>query len=185
MTLEDNSFEMKKDIIDYSEYLIENHSYGINKPNSRREIFFAARGLCPFCNCMAKSVVSKGGAEVEKWGPWHEAVLDVWECECGWWQIDSYSYMEEEDRFKDWWHKRISGEIKSFNIADKNIPVNVLRDYLKKHNDDIYYINDRKMEELVAGIFRDYYECDVEIVGKSGDGGVDLILINGDPCVLG
>lgn len=36
------------------------------------------------------------------------------------------------------------------------------------------------MEELVASIFRDHYDCEVQVVGKSNDGGVDLILINFD-----
>lgn len=40
------------------------------------------------------------------------------------------------------------------------------------------------MEELVASVFRDFYECEVEVVGKSNDGGVDVIVIDSDNPIM-
>jgi len=36
------------------------------------------------------------------------------------------------------------------------------------------------MEELVASVFQDFTSCDIKVVGKSHDGGKDLILLDGD-----
>jgi restriction endonuclease Mrr len=36
------------------------------------------------------------------------------------------------------------------------------------------------MEKLVQSVFREHYSCDVEHVGRSHDGGIDLILVNAD-----
>ena len=45
---------------------------------------------------------------------------------------------------------------------------------------DIPGINDKKMEELVASVFKDFMDCEIKLVGKSHDGGKDLILLNGE-----
>ena len=36
------------------------------------------------------------------------------------------------------------------------------------------------MEELVADVFKDFVDCEIRLVGKSHDGGKDLILLDGD-----
>ena len=61
-----------------------------------------------------------------------------------------------------------------------NVPIEVLNDYIHTHPDKIININDKKMEELVGSVFSSFYQCEAKIVGKSSDGGVDIILIDGD-----
>lgn len=36
------------------------------------------------------------------------------------------------------------------------------------------------MEELVGSVFSSFYNCEAKIVGKSSDGGVDVILVDSD-----
>lgn len=40
------------------------------------------------------------------------------------------------------------------------------------------------MEKLVQSVFSDFFDCEVTHVGRSGDGGIDLILVNSDSPVV-
>jgi hypothetical protein len=48
----------------------------------------------------------------------------------------------------------------------------------------MYELNPRKMEELVGSVFRDYYGCEVRHVGRTGDGGIDILLIEAESEVV-
>jgi hypothetical protein len=41
-----------------------------------------------------------------------------------------------------------------------------------------------KFEVLVGGILADFFDCDVKHVGRTGDGGIDLIVLDADPPLL-
>jgi len=85
-----------------------------------------------------------------------------------------------EVNYKDWELTVNSAILREFEVGSNSIPIEVLKSYLSKNEDEIFHIHHKKMEELVASIFRNHYDCEVQIVGKSNDGGVDLILINSD-----
>ncbi|MBU3156333.1 restriction endonuclease [Clostridium estertheticum] len=105
----------------------------------------------------------------------------VWECDtCRWWEHSLYSYMDDQHKyqqFKDWENKINSAILKKFGLNSKEVTIITLRKYISENNDYIYNIKDKKMEELVASVFKEHYNCDVRLVEKSNDGGVDLILI--------
>lgn len=69
--------------------------------------------------------------------------------------------------------------LRSYDIASKNVPIEILNRYIAQNPEKIYGINDKKMEELVASVFKDFMDCEIKLVGKSHDGGKDLILLNG------
>jgi hypothetical protein len=167
-------------ILDYSDYSIFENRYGLNSPNSKRENYYGKIGWCPFCSKDATKFYNKSDSFTYDFGPWREICEMVWQCDCGWWQIDYYSYMEDEPRFKDWEKIIYSSELRKFFVGDKNIPIKILRSYLEKYEEKVYQINDKKMEELVASIFREHFQCEVKEVGKSHDGGIDLIMIESD-----
>lgn len=58
-----------------------------------------------------------------------------------------------------------------------SVPIEVLNDYIYKNPEKIIHIHDKKMEELVGSVFSSFYNCEAKIVGKSSDGGVDVILV--------
>jgi predicted helicase len=41
-------------------------------------------------------------------------------------------------------------------------------------------VSRKKTEELVGSVFADHFDCEVRMVGKSHDKGVDLVLVRGD-----
>ncbi|MDM8161479.1 restriction endonuclease [Labilibaculum sp. K2S] len=86
--------------------------------------------------------------------------------------------------FKDWQLDINSAILRSFEISSNEVPILSLRTYLTQQNEKIFEIHHRKMEELVASVFREYFACEVKIVGKSCDGGIDLILIMSDNPIL-
>lgn len=152
--------------------------YGLNTGDNRR--FFGVLGRCPFCDANSRLVETKSDAFQTTFGPWRDMSEKVWQCGCGWWQVEFYSYLEEEGYWKDWHQSVYSAQLKRYEINSNIVPISILRDYLVNHGDDIYNISDRKMEELVASVFRDHFLCEVKEVGKSHDGGIDLIMINSD-----
>jgi restriction system protein len=172
-------------ILDYSQFIKHYGSYGLNSSReNNRELFFEKRGFCSFCKCSIEAVHANSLVDIStlEGAEWHKAE-NVWECEkCGWWEYYFYSYIngEEDWGLKDWELTVNSAILREFEIGSSSIPIEILRDYVSKNEDDIFHIHHKKMEELVASIFRNHYDCEVKVVGKSNDGGVDLILINSD-----
>lgn len=178
-------------ILDYSEYERQSNSYGINSPKEYgQNLFFNRKGWCPFCKKEVNKVFQYSGIDLKKLkGVSFEEIESVWKCdECGWWQHSFYSYMESGQgygqEYKDWYEELNSSILRRFDVDSNKVPINILRDYIAKNNDRIYSIDDKKMEELVGSVFREHYNCDVHIVGKSHDGGKDLILIESDKSII-
>lgn len=171
-------------VLDYKEHSLFKTEYGLNFPGSLPLQFFGKLGWCPFCAKDASVIHNKNTSFYYEFGPRRDMTEDVWQCSCGWWQIRYFSYMEDEpeygeQEYKDWQSIIHSAQLRKFDIGAKDIPIDILRSYLCQHENKIYNINDKKMEELVASVFREHFDCEVRIVGKSHDGGVDLLMIDG------
>jgi restriction endonuclease Mrr len=48
----------------------------------------------------------------------------------------------------------------------------------------LYEVHPRKLEELVASVFGAHFDCHVEHVGRSNDGGIDLVVVDSDNPLL-
>jgi restriction system protein len=174
-------------ILNYSHFSKNYGCYGLNSPQeTNKELFFEKRGFCPFCKCSIEAIHINSLVDIItlKDVEWHKSE-NVWECEkCGWWEYSFYSYMNDDSglevNYKDWELTVNSAILREFEVGSNQVPVEVLKSYINKNEHEIFNIHHKKMEELVASIFRDHYSCEVQIVGKSNDGGVDLILINSD-----
>jgi restriction system protein len=145
--------------------------------------FFHKIGFCPFCSKPARKANTKEWNKI--YDPIDPTVNEYWEiivhqCTCGWWDLvktgnTGHDSVESGWELETLWYHAI---LKSFDLSDKNIPLEPLKDELLKNINKIHSIHYKKMEELVASVLKDYIgNCEVSICGKSFDGGIDIILI--------
>jgi hypothetical protein len=175
----------KKMILDYSKY-IEDYSWDhpIDGRIHRRDenFLFRGEGFCPFCNIKAKLVVEHNTLNK----PYSEErqKLNVWACDCGWWEIKDLFFDKCDNRWgfmagvetASYKH----GILKSFAPEDIEIPIKVLRNEIKKNPKILYKIHPHNMEKVVQSVLSEYYDCEVEHCGKSHDGGIDLFVLHSD-----
>lgn len=116
-------------ILNCSEYSVFKMEYGLNNPNPRVENFHGEIGWYPFCLKNTVKIYNKSNSFIYDFGAWREMYETVWQCDYGWWQVDFYIYMEEENIYKE----VHSCRLEKFTIKDKNIPIQTLRLYLEKN----------------------------------------------------
>lgn len=189
---------MSKIILDYSDFYEDSYEYS-KKGNSDKILtkeykkpsdintFFQKRGYCPFCKKDIDRVyknTKSGNVGVEIW-----QFVDIWECDtCGWWEY-SYRFSEEKDYGGEGistenWDNNKYAIVKKFDVVDKQIPINTLMNELEKKKEILYHIDPYKLEDIAQVVFSAYYNCEVKQVGKTGDGGKDLIIIQSDNPIL-
>lgn len=171
-------------IFDYSNYTERRGSRGVvlYKSVETNTDLFAEEAKCPFCaDSHLTTVYSKEKKDYPEWlwGSFDEYET-VLRCDnCGWWQ---YNYRNQSDAVVDGIAASdlqiVSATLRTFDTGERSIPIQVLSQYIGEHPDKIYSIHDKAMERLVQSVFRDFFLCDVELVGKSHDGGKDLIMID-------
>lgn len=174
-------------ILDYSNYIPRVAHTGIVNyaaVDSNTDLFQNV-AICPFCHQVATNVVhSKSKREYPEWlfGSFDQ-FENVVQCpNCGWWE---YSYRNASDAIQDGIRasdlKIVTAVLKKYDIGSKKVPIDILRKYIEENPDKIYGIHTSKMEELVRDVFSDFYPtCEAKLVGKSHDGGKDVILIEDD-----
>lgn len=110
----------------------------------------------------------------------------VKECpNCGWWQLKHEVILPGgvmgEDVSKGFF---LNGIVRRFDVSDKYLPLGALLQEVQKRKEILYRIAPKKMEELVAYVFSEFYACEVVHCGRSHDGGIDLVLVAADEPVL-
>jgi len=119
-------------------------------------------------------------------------------CACGWWNFlefirltvgyDRPPQLSRPSPGKAYDYEcmmyHTSAIVKRFSIASLDVPLDALRKYLEMHYPDVRSIHPRKMEELVADVFRDHFACDVALTGRGADGGIDLIILEADAPII-
>jgi hypothetical protein len=104
-------------------------------------------------------------------------------CEsCGWWFLRTQFKFRMPDG--DMTEERYATEdasafavLKRFPLGGIDVPIDALKDYLTAHYVDRFDIYPRKLEELIAYIFRDF-GYSVELTSYSKDGIINLSLLN-------
>lgn len=167
-------------IFDYTKYLKFDAYYGEGFETHNRELIDVWNKKCPYCGNELKQeyYVSRydrglsGKQELIQWET-------IYYCENdGWWQ---HKINEESTANPKAWYSVIhEGILTEYPEDSSKVPIEVLNDYIYKNPEKITNIHDKKMEELVGSVFGSFYNCEVKIVGKSSDGGVDVILVDGD-----
>lgn len=173
-------------ILDYRDYIFRKGANGIENGNSKEEnidLFYSKTGICPFCKVKINNILHESR---NSYPEWLSGSFEEWEtvnkCPiCGWWE---HIYQNSSDAIIDGIRlseiKINTAILRKYDVNSKAIGVDILSEYIKQNPDKIYEIHHKKMEELTQAIFKEHYNCEVELVGKSHDGGKDLILINGD-----
>jgi restriction system protein len=160
----------------------------ISESDGGHKTLFQAPGWCPYCkvegNIFFDKEFSKLWDDEEYPDPtlneYHH--LQVWLCNCGWWDIlriynTGHDSIDPPYHFKDMRH----AILKKYEISDPELPMTALRKELLKRIDIIHSIGDKKMEELVASVLSDHFgKCEATICGKVADGGIDVILIESE-----
>ncbi|MBU1171296.1 MAG: restriction endonuclease [Proteobacteria bacterium] len=178
-------------VLDYSDYIDQEESETpFTNPNPEggagnvMDLTIPLSLKCKYCGATTKSI-DNGEIDLHVHLGAGYRKFKVFSCDiCGWWEIHlahnwyrGYEY--ECGRIT---HTAI---LRRFDPCDLSLPVDILSHHLTKHQETIYHIAPRKMEELVQSVLSDFFDCEVSLVGKSGDGGVDLLLLHSDkPTVI-
>jgi hypothetical protein len=148
---------------------------------------FFLKGRCQYCDTRLNAVeipIDAGNSAVvlaayqTRFGADRELRgIHIWQCPtCGFWFV-RHSVLDR-DRKDDSLAILSESVMKRFDIGSRTVA-----DYLAGHSDEIYYIHDGKMEELVQYVLQDHFKCEVVHVGKSHDRGVDLLKLLGDEVI--
>jgi hypothetical protein len=133
--------------------------------------------LCPYCRSRLgkkqkeKAIVSNGC--------WN---INIRHCDaCGWWcTVEDYEVLEGGEAG----YLVVNSILKKFKTSDLGVPVRELRNHLKKHPEALFNLHPRKFEELIAGVFSDFFKCEVELTAQTRDGGVDMYLVRAEDTYL-
>ncbi|MCX7097632.1 MAG: restriction endonuclease [Methylococcales bacterium] len=113
---------------------------------------------------------------------WTQMICNI----CGWWTLN---YLALNDDPSDNGLLSFSHALaiqQRFNIDSIEAPVKEIRRYLAERFESRFDIHPRKLEELVADIFKDHAHK-IELTSYSKDGGVDLYLLyseNSEPVAV-
>lgn len=140
--------------------------------------FFAdVEEKCKYCGTPMELPIN----EVEDYGGGYSWVNRVCSCSrCGWWYElhRDATYLGEGDTLEATEYK--FAMLREYDVESISVPILALRRALRKNKSLLFNIHPTQMERLVGSVFSDYFSCEVIHVGKSRDGGIDLLLIDGD-----
>jgi restriction system protein len=106
---------------------------------------------------------------------------------CGWWVIErntSWNPASCEPGTTDHFSFGASAVLRKLDLQDQSLPLSELRQYLAARYDDRFNIHPSALEKVVASIYRDFGYYAVAI-GRSGDGGIDVVLEESDGTRIG
>lgn len=125
--------------------------------------------------------------DIESGGPWsNETKTVVKRCPCcGWWLTRTCENAKHMDHgFEVTTHqvRGAAGCLKALDLTNIQTPLDEVRDFLMASYDARFSIHPRKLEEVVASVFRDL-GYDVCLTNYSGDDGIDVILARNNESV--
>lgn len=171
------------EIFDYNEAskYTEKVDLEINFPHlqtSDREKFLQDNDLtCEYCD--AKMLLIEFSSKDVGYGSGIGKFIS--ECKnCGWWQAQHTEFQFIDEDWTDRQVEGFQGILRAYDLESITVPVNTLRTYVLKKPAMLYDIHPTKMEQLVGAVFKDYFDCEVIHIGKSHDGGIDLLMIDGN-----
>lgn len=146
---------------------LEKEIYPPRKLNSINE--------CPHCN--SKLVKESADQYFKYIGDTDQSESWLLKCiNCNFWAIG----INESD-FQNFCHTSVLSSIEKYSVESSSVPMNALLHYLKKQPESLRMVNPTIFEKLVGEFLKVEWEVsEVKHVGKSHDGGIDLILITSD-----
>jgi restriction endonuclease Mrr len=95
---------------------------------------------------------------------------------CGWWAasekriVYDFEYDTESEQSSG-----LAGILLNLDLSDQSLPISEIRSYLVARYQSRFDIDPHLMEEVVASVYKDL-GYSAEAVGRTGDGGIDVIL---------
>lgn len=136
--------------------------------------------ICPYCNRKAIKAV-EGRYDPAQYDDLSgdDYVVIVWGCPfCGWWHE---SFHRWDLRLPGWerLRYRIAG-LRKFDVGSEDLPLTTLKSELKRYPHILHDIHASKFEALVADVLSSFFQVEVTTVGRTGDGGIDLVYVDGE-----
>lgn len=174
-----------KEILTYDECVRDNAfadptQNTLSRPELSR--FFGGTVVdCPFCKLATAGVHENSISEFPEWldgGRYFARELVSLCSTCGWWRARKFvettgDIVAESAVIRN-------AVLRKYELGNKNVPISILQTYLRDNFADVIHIHHRKMELLVKSVFSEHFSCEVEHIGKSNDGGIDLLLVQSD-----
>lgn len=110
----------------------------------------------------------------------------LWSCgSCGWWFEHQTKELDVGPAPRSGLHARAERTVRtailrSYPVASLDVPIAALRRALLEDANLAYSMHPRKMEDIAGQVLGDHLDCDVVHVGGTRDGGIDLLLVDGD-----
>jgi restriction system protein len=160
----------QKLILDYSQLSDFRESAPLNTDPSAFDIWRIIEKKCRDCGA---SLDHSTEVSETDWGdPAAVAACNA----CGWWC--QYAVGFNRDGFFEW--ERVPAALRRYDADDIQAPVDALRRELWNRSAALSDLNPTNMEKLVGSILSDFMDCDVVHTGRTGDGGIDLLLLDGN-----
>lgn len=149
-------------------------------------------GECMFCSGPLKVLHDADGTReiprfgVNKgpgWERWDEVLKRC--MRCGWWLLRKDTSSEIIDHYYTSGARTTSGAagcLKRLDVSYGDAPIQEVRDYLIGRYDERFKVHPRKLEEVVASVFRDLGYQTI-LTNYSGDDGVDVFMTKGTDIV--
>lgn len=141
-----------------------------------REKSFRKPGGC-YCDNAVRRVFQTNDHPGLEWDYDNQWTISACPC-CGYWTFYSYAWCDTATI--SYMESYREACLRTFDVSSIQVPVETLRDYLNKNETKFHNIHPSKFEELVGSVFRDFFNCEALHVGRSGDGGIDLIVLDSD-----
>lgn len=126
---------------------------------------------CPYCGSPLTHAVESGFG-----GHYVLETLDA--CpKCGWWHL---AHSEDDASDNPDCDYQIMARLERFDLSGLAVPTSELIRYLSVRGEDIYSVHPRKLEEMIAAVFREHLTCRVELTKMTQDGGKDIIGFNAE-----
>jgi hypothetical protein len=183
-------------ILDYSTSISERNSHFEREPLrsgpfQHTVILFQdvyKRRQCPHCEQKIETGSAEGVVDVSKGGtgPLAERFqrqlrIKLWGCTgCGWWLENVEHFAPERAGAPFRYEEGTLATLRRFEVRDRSVPLSALKLELRKHPEILYDLHSHKFEQLVGAVISEHYKVDAKIVGRAGDRGVDVILLDGD-----
>jgi restriction system protein len=167
------------EILDYSEIVRWSTSAGYSKIDDHIKSLFSKKdNICAYCDIEMKVLHHSWESTGTAFMNWDLISRLFYCCKCGWWH-----YLRHDDAAIGQNNSHFSSSkplLKILDSSKSDLPLSVLEQEFNKNSSILAHISPAKMEDFVKYVFEGFYNCEVINCGKSGDGGIDLIIINSD-----
>jgi restriction system protein len=107
-------------------------------------------------------------------GPDEESVDCCWCPVCGYWFVLRIFWISTKHQLWQMYYA-IAGSLRDLDLRDHSVPISEIKKYLAARYQSRFELSPRKLEEVVASVFRSLgYRA--ELTSYSNDGGIDVVL---------